>query len=72
MARQTAQKQDRARRPDRPAGAEGLCVETRSRAILADLVHEAVSEAIGLTTVSPGRPAGKDVRTKAAAKDSLK
>ena len=64
------------KRPDTGAGpskgraeAEGLCVETRSRAILADLVHGAVSEAIGLTMVSS---TGKQPRTKAAAKDSLK
>jgi len=49
------------------AEALGLCVETRSRAILADLVHGAVSEAIGLTMVSR-----EGTGTKAAAKDSLK
>ena len=52
-------------------GAEGLCVETRSRAILAELVHGAVSEAIGLTMAS-SESTGKRSRTKAATKDSLK
>ncbi len=68
--RQAAQKQKDAGRPDRPSGAEGLCVETRSCAILADLVHEAVSEAIGLTTSSK-RTVGEGVRKKAAAKGSV-